>query len=813
MTDLYITNTERVTEGNETRLRIHGRDAEMNAHTVDVTGFNPYFYVPTAEVKALVDFERREHVVSVKHGYTSLFGDDVSRIEVTTTNATRELRELFSENFETDVWYENRALIDLELYTGIRVPDGEIEIAASAVEPVDFTTDFSVLTFDIETDDRGRFPKPGERPVLSIVGQDSESGEYRGFVWLGGRPVGEVLPGGLPEGLDALEYYETEVEMLAGFAQYVSDVNPDVLTAWNIGFDAPYILERMKKLSVDAARLARGGWAGMSKNGRAHIAGRVIYDMLDAYKSTKRGELPSYSLNAVAAEELGEEKLDHSGEGIYEMWESNVDKLLRYNFHDVRLVVALNDKLGIIEFRAALSNAVGADFGDAENNNDFIEMMVRRKLHEKGLIGPTTVYEKKEDQFKGGYVRDPYYGVAEHVVGMDLESLYPNTMWMLNASPECRVDPETFKGPFTQAPNGAAFRLDKIGVMTELVDEALSLKSEAKKKRNSATPDTAEYNRFSEEYDVRKTIVNSLFGVTGWEYFFLYDELTAESISTMGQEVIKFTSRYVEANSTGRVIYGDTDSNYVMFPDANNRVDALEEAYRLADELNETAYAELSVDYNMGTRDCRWRIEVESYSPRFFQYGKKKRYALHVTWKNGKKTDEIKKVGLHTNRSDVAPFTSELQTEVVEAILRDGDPATLNQMIYEAAESLSMVSPDWNAIGIPQGIKKPLDAYDRPTAQVVGAINSNRLLGTNFGENSKPKRVYLQPTYFAELDESIDVLCFDDPDVLPDGLRLNTNRMVDTLIVKPIGPVVEAVGVDIETAILNQYQTGLGSFL
>lgn len=141
------------------------------------------------------------------------------------------------------------------------------------------------------------------------------------------------------------------------------------------------------------------------------------------------------------------------------------------------------------------------------------------------------------------------------------------------------------------------------------------------------------------------------------------------------------------------------------------------------------------------------------------------------------------------------------------------NPSTLNQMIYEAAESLSMASPDWNAIGIPQGIKKPLDAYDCPTAQVVGAINSNRLLGTNFGENSKPKRVYLQPTYFAELDESIDVLCFDDPEVLPDGLRLNTNRMVDTLIVKPIGPVVEAVGVDIETAILNQYQTGLGSFL
>ncbi|WP_181861699.1 DNA polymerase domain-containing protein [Haloplanus salinus] len=1130
----------------------------MKAHTVEVMGFNPYFYVPTAEVKALVDFERREHVVSVKHGYTSLFGDDVSRIEVTTTNATRELRELFSENFETDVWYENRALIDLELYTGIRVPDGATTIKASDVEPIDFTTEFSVLTFDIETDDRGRFPKPGERAVLSLVSHDSQSGEYRGFVWLNGRPVGETLPDGLPEGLDALDYYETEVEMLAGFAQYVSGVNPDVLTAWNIGFDAPYILERMKKLSVDASRLARDGWAGMSKTGRPHIAGRVIYDMLDAYKSTKRGELPSYSLNAVAAEELGEQKLDHAGEGIYEMWESNLDKLLRYNFHDVRLVVGLNDTLGIIAFRAALANAVGADFGDAENNNDFIEMMVRRKLHERGLVGPTTVYEKKEDQFKGGYVRDPYYGVAEHVVGMDLESLYPNTMWMLNASPECRVDPETFKGPFTQAPNGAAFRLDKIGVMTELVDEALSLKGEAKKKRNSAAPDTAEYARFSEEYDVRKTIVNSLFGVTGWEYFFLYDELTAESISTMGQEVIKFTSRYVEANSTGRVIYGDTDSvpmdeptlirdengeidiveiqelegregyvdvwtergftrvkrvirkpnrknlytirtkngvvhatedhslvrndgsevepceleigdkllhkdvskafegvrssisldrawlygffcgdgsageyayehpknsdwntrklswtlnntshelleraavslknefgvnseisetmessgtyklqpsnngkrgkgasgavsdlsthfsdmcytpsrqkrvprkilnadtqavqafldgymaadghvgerytkrfheaetkhlplatglvyllqrvgytfninfrtvardgveteyyklrcqtshrgtplkvekiepyqydgdyvydletenhhfhagagniivhnsNYVMFPDASNRVDALEEAYRLADELNETAYAGLSVDYNMGTRDCRWRIEVESYSPRFFQYGKKKRYALHVTWKNGKTTDEIKKVGLHTNRSDVAPFTSELQTEVVEAILRDGGDEAVSTLIYDAAQALSSDDPDWNAIGIPQGIKKPLAAYHRPTAQVVGAINSNKLLGTNFGENSKPKRVYLQPTYFAELDDSVEVLCFDDPEILPDGLRLDTSRMVNTLIVKPIAPLVEAVGVDIEAALLNQYQTGLGSFL
>ena len=811
MTEYYITTIEEQRTESGTEAAVCVRDAEGRPDVLTLTGLNPAFYALTSEVReAEDDLLMNGRVRGVYHGFESLFGDDVSRIDVRTRDDVYELREMFSETFEADLWYSDRVRVEGEFYTGISAARKRLPFHEA--EPADVTVPLRVCTFDIETDDRGEFPEPGEKPVLSIVAHDSYDDEYVGFVQTGGRSAAEMLPGGKPEGFDVVHAYPDEESMLAGWADYLSETDPDVLTAWNVDFDAPYLVARFSELGMNPARMARLDYAGLTKRGDARISGRVVYDMLDAYKSSQRTELDSYRLDAVAEEELGENKLDHTGESIYEMWTDDPDKLLRYNLIDVRLVVEIDEATGTMGFRRELAHEVGVGLDGTTANNQFIGMLVRRKLHEWGKVAPTASGGNAWDSYDGAFVLDAYYGVARNVLGMDLASLYPYTMAMLNASPECRVD-ESFAGPVSVAPNGARFRLDREGLFTSLVNDAIGLKSDYKVEKLAAAAGSAEEKLASVRYAVSKTITNSIYGTLGWARFFLYDEPTAEAVTTMGQVVIKETQSFLNGSRDSEVIYGDTDSNYIQLPADWNKDKCLIKATMLATELNESVYPPLAAEWGMGERECLWEIEVESYAPVFFQAGKKKRYAQRVTWKDGKDTDEVKIKGFDTNRSDTAPLTNDLQLDVLTAILDGADEGKLSSLVFGYSKKLADPATDPEYLAIPQGIGQHFEDYDSPGAHVRGAMYANAIMGTNFGKDDKPRRLYIEPRYFPQVGEEIEVICFEESEELPPEVRPNIPVLNEKLIVKTAGPILEAVGIDMKAALRGQQQRGLADYV
>ncbi|QCC48133.1 DNA-directed DNA polymerase [Halobellus limi] len=836
-TQLHVTNIDIGWDSNrnEVLLNVYGisnRGEHAEQESVAVYGFLPYFYVETAEAKEReTDLIRTDGVRDVEHGFKSIYGDDTSKITVNRTKLVRELSDSFDRSFDADVRLENRFRIDLGIYSGIEYEGRRVHY--SEITPIDLEGEPRILNFDIETDDRGAFPELGEKRILSIVAHDSWTDEYVGFIDLGGRPVDEVLPGGKPAGLTRLNYYPTERDMLRSFAEYVHEVDCDLITGWNIErFDAPYLLKRMKKKGVDSRRLSRSGYAKVHTGGRngalALIGGRTVYDMLHAYKRTQRSELPSYRLDAIAEREVGEQKLDHTGEGIYEMWINDADKLLRYNYHDVRLVNEINDAVGVIQFNNSLRMDVGVDFDMTSANHNFIEMLVRRELFARNVCAPTVDFDGGSDEkYTGAHVVDPFYGLARNVVGMDLASLYPYTMAQINASPEVRVEVdidslewnvdtgEAFaqidgeRVPVSVAPNGTAFRLDQEGVFTSLVSEAIDLKAEWKEKKHAADPASEEYEKISVTYDVRKTIVNSAYGVMGWVFFFLYDEPTAEAVTTMGQEVIKATQTFIDEESVGEVVYGDTDSNYVQFPESWDREAVIAAAKEISVDLNEMVYPELAKEWGMGQRECLWDLEVESYAKTFFQAGKKKRYAMWVTWSDGHETDKTKIVGFDTNRSDTAQLTNDLMKEVLVAIIKEADKSEITALVSEYADRVGTSPVEY--IGIPQGIKRVLSSYGVKTEAIRGAENANRIMNTNFSAGSKPMRVRIHPAYFDQTG-TIDVLSFDDPEELPEEIRVDVTEMTEKLVTKPMGRILPAVDIDVNAAISGQTQGSLSAW-
>jgi len=282
------------------------------------------------------------------------------------------------------------------------------------------------------------------------------------------------------------------------------------------------------------------------------------------------------------------------------------------------------------------------------------------------------------------------------------------------------------------------------------------------------------------------------------------------------------------------VIYGDTDSTYVKFPDDWTPKECIEIAKELCTDLNETVYPELAEEHGIPAEDNLWEIEVEAHMVRYFQAGKKKKYAYVASWKDGRWLDGsgVSISGFASKRSDSSRLTMETEQAVLDAIL-SGNEKEVSTIIFEAAKEIRPKEPNWERIGIPGGMNNritdspaqakqdgyyavrcegdncyPQDAHPR------GAYNSNEILNTDFDSGDKPMRVYITDTYFNELDRTDNVLCFEEAsDMVPveDRITLDVPRMTETLLVKPLGRILSAVGTDISAAISGQTQTGLGA--
>jgi DNA polymerase I len=343
----------------------------------------------------------------------------------------------------------------------------------------------------------------------------------------------------------------------------------------------------------------------------------------------------------------------------------------------------------------------------------------------------------------------------------------------------------------------------------------------------------------------------SLYGVLGWDRFRLYDREMGAAVTATGRDVIEHTQS--AANDVGYdVAYGDTDSVMLELGDEatvdevpdevrtahpemseselQQIAGAIETGYELEGAINDS-YDEFALD-ELNAHHHRFQIEFEKLYRRFFQAGKKKRYAGHIVWKEGKHVDDVDITGFEYKRSDIAPLTKEVQRRVIEMIVTGEDVDDVEQYVHDVVEDFEAGNVDLDDVGIPGGIGKRLDAYDTDTAQVRGAKYANLLLGTNFQRGSKPKRLYLKkvhPEFFrrleneegfdpqtdalyAEFKRDPDVICFEYADQIPAAFEVDWDKMLEKTLKGPIARVIEALGLSWDEVKSGQRQTGLGQF-
>lgn len=885
---MRVTNSVTTTENNLTKTKFYGRDENNVLDSVTVSGYAARFYARTAEVDMMREtllYDERVIDIDDDVDKQSIYGDELSCIKCRTVYDVTELKDMFDIHFSADVWQDMRTKIDAGIQTGVqfpKTPDGETGFWN--IEPVDFTEpDYRVMTFDIEIDDRTEFPIPDNRvthsdsAIMSIVAYDNYDDEYIGWFDLGGRSMEECFPSMVdqlpddcdtfgeaanrddfdtadinpPGKLDTLRVRNGERKMLIDFSCWVSDTNPDIITAWNVDFDVKYLLARMKEIGANPNRLARGdeGKAYLKQKQKIVLDGRHVYDMLKAYESTKFSELDSYRLDYVAQQELDDAKIEHPDMGFWEMYREEPERFLEYNAKDTWLTVEIDREAGVLEFKESMGDRDGTDFTDTMDANGVIEMALRRRLKEKGLIGPSRgQYDgEADDDYEGALVLDAYDGLADNVVGIDLASLYPNNMAHGNMSPETKIDEEVAKEndiPYVKVPKaGVCFRLDQQGIVAGLVDDILDMKADLKKRKKAAPSGTEKEAEIEERYNVTKAVVNSLYGVIGWEHFFMYDPEVAEACTLMGQECIAYTREWVNENTEATVIYGDTDSNYVKFPDHYSKEKCERRAMEIADKLTSEVYPELWTDYyhnvsDENAPDCRWDIEPEDYMGKFFQHGSKKLYAFRVESAFGTDDDgnelfkdleepDIGVKGYQCKKSNYSQLTKKTQKKILTAVLNEEGRSHISEILQDATAKIREDIEDWDTIGIPGGLNQRMDPDTKGTkdndiykfkdgkpqgAHPRAAWNGNEYLDLNLNRGDKPKRVYLVP---GRSEGRIDTIAFNtDNDLEGERNRftLDVDRMVNKQVVKPNRPILETMGLDIDAAMHGQYQSGITGF-
>ena len=467
-----------------------------------------------------------------------------------------------------------------------------------------------ILTIDIECESENGFPDPGlaNEPLISITVRDNIT--KRILVFGMGNFVNDR-----PD----VHYKKcaTERDMVAKFAEFWTQYNPDVVTGWNVKFfDIPYLMNRFKNLMGEEYISQFSPWGVVHEStaislGYARqekyfdLVGIATLDYLDLYRKHTFIRRESYKLDYIGKVEVGETKNENPYDTFKEFYSNDYQRFIEYNIQDVELVDRLEDKMKLIELHLTMAYEAKVNYQDCFGQVRMWDSIIFNHLKEKNIVVPAVVESKKSDGFEGAYVKDPVVGFHDWICSFDLNSLYPHLIMQYNISPETMVGFDPGKVNVvdmlnekvdlsgldnrTITPNGAQFRTDKRGFLPELMDKLYRERVIYKDKMLAAkslyeeTGDERLKNDIAKNHNIqlaRKIALNSAYGAIGNQYFRYFDVRHAEGITMAGQltirwienDVNKFLNNLLKTKNVSYVVASDTDSIYIRLGEVVNRI-------------------------------------------------------------------------------------------------------------------------------------------------------------------------------------------------------------------------------------------------
>ncbi|MFH1770491.1 MAG: DNA polymerase II [archaeon] len=617
--------------------------------------FRPYFYIKKSDLKKALKIEEFEHEDTILKNFE---GKEVVKITLDIPKQVVELRKKLHEKdivaFEADIRFVYRYMMDLGIKGTVEIK-GDFEKSKLVdrvyeepkLIPADWEPKLKTLSIDIESD---RYAK--EFYSVSFVCED-----YKKVIIRSDKKLKNCIS------------VKTEKDLLDKFQEIVLELDPDIITGWNvIDFDFYKLSEKFKQHGMNF-RIGRIDdncvvklQESFFRDSSANIPGRIILDGIHLLKSSHI-KLQDYKLDTAAKKFLGEKKLigsKNKGEEIELAFKNNPQKLADYNLNDSQMVLDILDKTGVLNLTLKRSLLTGIQLDRVKGSISAFDSLYLRELRKKGYVAPSANFSDREERIKGGYVMKSKPGIYDYVIVCDFKSLYPSIIRTFNIDPFTHV-PDCKGKNLIKAPNGACFRKEK-GILSDMIEMLWAARDEMKKK-----------NDLTASYAI-KILMNSMFGVMANPVFRFHSNDVANAITYFGQHLIKLTAKKIEENGF-EVIYGDTDSIFVNL-NVNSEEDAEKKGLKIQKDINDFFKEQIKKGYGC---ENYLELEFEKIYKRFLMpkargsdVGSKKRYAGLII-KDGKEKMDF--VGLEFVRSDWTELAKKFQFELLKMVFEKKEVA------------------------------------------------------------------------------------------------------------------------------------------
>jgi DNA polymerase II len=694
-------------------VHLHGRLEDGGTFLVRDDRQRPHFYILAADAERARTLRAPEPQPTDKRNFA---GAAVCRLETKTPQDIPGLRDRLHaagiQTFEADVRFAVRYLIDRGIKGGCEI-DGEWlpgnGIARvyhnPALRPAEVDLEPRVLSFDIETsgkDDRLlaiSLYAPGIDEVLIVDGSS------------------RAMPERATRCADERAALDT-------FCARVREIDPDVLTGWNvIDFDLT-VLERVAArlnhplfLGREPGSIRLRKAEGYFGSGQASIPGRVVLDGIDLLRGAFV-RMDEYSLDAVARDVLGEGKAvagdvnDRIAE-ILHNYRHDLAAFALYARTDARLAFEILARLKLVPLAIARSRLTGMAPDRVAASIASFDFLYLTELERRSVVAPSVhagdsgVHAAQQ----GGHVLEPTTGLHRNVWVFDFKSLYPSIIRTFNIDPLSYVEHPLPGADLIRTAGGAFGRASAI--LPRMLDELFPRREAAKKAGDGVASNAI------------KILMNSFYGVLGTPACRFYNPALANAITGTGRDLLLWSKAWFEAKGF-KVLYGDTDSLFV-----DSRADDPRQARERGRELA----AALTQDLERHI-DERWRVasrlelEFEKLYLKLFlprarhsTRGTSKRYAGLL---GGAQADSVEFVGMEVVRRDWTALAKQVQRELYQRLFTDQSVD-----VYLADVVMKVRNGDLDdALVYRKNLRKDADDYTATTPpHVVAARKSTQPLG------------------------------------------------------------------------------------
>ena len=564
--------------------------------------------------------------------------------------------------------------------------------------------------------------------------------------------------------------------------------------------------------------------------------GRVLIDLMKIVQRDHR--LDSYKLDAVARHFTGEAKDDVSPKDIFRLQKGSAEDraiIARYCVQDCALCNLLVAKLEILANNVGMANVcwVPLSYIFMRGQGVKIFSLVSKQCLEDGFVIPTKRYVPpqsfgegvdEEDGYEGAIVLEPETGMYldTPVSVLDYNSLYPSSMISENISHDTIVlDKEKYGSlpgvdyveisttdtqvcRFAQSRKGVLpcileallqrrkqtrYRATHVRVSDAATNETVFVGQEKDWEKKKLELEDAKNYKIEPAYTnfqravldglqlAYKTTANSLYGQMGARTSPLYLRDVAACTTATGRAMIMLAKNFIEREFQGHVVYGDTDSLFVVFPSPDNAShrDRLATSIRAGQDVSREIHQHLKKPHNLEYEKTLFPLILLS----------KKRY-VGLLYENDpdEPAPKQKSMGIALKRRDYAQVVKRVYGGVIDIVLTRRDvPAAVSFLRDRLRELAAGRTPLEELV-----ISKTLKSHYKFPAQIAHAVLARRMYERDPGSapqvNDRIPYVFVETTKKnALMGERIEHVDFVRAN--PEKVRIDAKMYIENQLMKP----------------------------